>query len=121
MHVVNCHEEPEKCEEKMHKVMQVRKLQYTIKNRYSGALYQGLFKTLDLTHSRKSVTYPQDGENYWNILLKLKLESYTIFKYKETEFNDFISIVAAVGGSLGLFLGFSCYQVGTNLIKRYLS
>ena len=64
---------------------------------------------------------PQDGQHYWNILLKLKLDSYTVFKYRETEFNDVISIVASVGGSLSLFLGFSCYQLGKKLINQYLS
>ena len=70
MHVVNCHEEPEKCEEKMHKVMQVRKLQYTIKNRYSGALYQGLFKTLDLT--RQIISHSSTG---WRKLLEYPPEA----------------------------------------------
>ena len=69
----------------------------------------------------QSLINPQDGKNFWSILLKLKLHSFTVFKYKETEFNDFISVVAAVGGSLGLFLGFSCYQLFAKLIRRYLS
>ena len=67
------------------------------------------------------MTDPQDGVHFWSILLKLKLDSFSVFKYKETELNDFITIVAAVGGSLGLFLGFSCYQLGSKLIKQYLS
>ena len=36
--------------------------------------------------------------------------------YKETEVYDFNAVVASVGGSLGLFLGFSCYEYGKRLI-----
>ena len=43
-------------------------------------------------------------------------KSFTIFHYKETLLYDFNAIVAAVGGSLGLFLGFSCYEQGKKLI-----
>ena len=70
-----------------------------------------------IIHGEKvNVPHPQDGHNYWKILLKLKLDSYTVFKYKERKFNDIISVVAAIGGSLGLFLGFSCYQLCSKLI-----
>ena len=31
---------------------------------------------------------------------------------------DFNAVVASVGGSLGLFLGFSCYQYGKRLIDK---
>ena len=31
---------------------------------------------------------------------------------------DFNAVVASVGGSLGLFLGFSCYEYGKSLIDK---
>ena len=34
---------------------------------------------------------------------------------------DINAVVAAVGGSLGLFLGFSCYEYGKKLIDRVQS
>ena len=36
--------------------------------------------------------------------------------YKETEVYDLDTLVASVGGSLGLFLGFSFYEYGRRLI-----
>ena len=33
---------------------------------------------------------------------------------------DFPAIVSAVGGNLGLFLGFSCYSTGKSLMDRFL-
>ena len=48
----------------------------------------------------------------------LQYETSTIFNYRETELNDLNAIVASVGGSLGLFLGFSCYQMGKRFIER---
>ena len=45
-------------------------------------------------------------------------QSFTESLYKETEIYDFNAVVAAVGGSLGLFLGFSCYEYGKRLIDR---
>ena len=36
----------------------------------------------------------------------------------EIDLYDFNAIVASVGGSLGLFLGFSCYEYGKRLIDR---
>ena len=31
--------------------------------------------------------------------------------------HDFVSIVSAVGGGLGLFLGFSCFSIASQLTK----
>ena len=36
----------------------------------------------------------------------------------EIDLYDFNAIVASVGGSLGLFLGFSCYDYGKRLIDK---
>ena len=36
----------------------------------------------------------------------------------EIDLYDFNAIVASVGGSLGLFLGFSCYEYGKRLIDK---
>ena len=36
--------------------------------------------------------------------------------FRETEVYDFNAVVAGVGGSLGLFLGFSCYEYGKRLV-----
>ena len=61
---------------------------------------------------------PQDGISFWSILLKLKLDNFTVYKYKEVKFTDINTILASVGGSLSLFLGFSCYQLGSKLLYR---
>ena len=61
---------------------------------------------------------PQDGNYFWNILLKIKYDSYTVKNYKEVKFTDIGTFVASLGGSLGLFLGFSCLQLGSKLIYR---
>ena len=45
-------------------------------------------------------------------------QSFTESLYIETEVYDFNAVVASVGGSLGLFLGLSCYQCGKRLIDR---
>ena len=52
-------------------------------------------------------------------MVVLQYETNTIFNYKETDLNDLNAIVASVGGSLGLFLGFSCYQIGKRFIERF--
>ena len=68
-------------------------------------------------------SYPK---NSWSIFQKGKMwrtyivtyyQSFTETLYTETEVYDFNAVVASVGGSLGLFLGFSCYQYGKNLIE----
>ena len=62
-------------------------------------------------------TLKQNGK-FWKTLVVLQYETNTIFNYRETELNDLNAIVASVGGSLGLFLGFSCYQMGKRFIER---
>ena len=51
-------------------------------------------------------------------VLKQKYTDFIVYNYKETELNDFNAIVASVGGSLGLFLGFSFYHHGMKLINK---
>ena len=43
-------------------------------------------------------------------------QSFTEHMYRETKVYDFNAVVASVGGSLGLFLGFSCYEYGKKFI-----
>lgn len=45
---------------------------------------------------------------------------YCVLENWEDSFQvlDFADIVGSVGGSLGLFLGFSCYAAATELIKK---
>ena len=45
-------------------------------------------------------------------------QSFTESVYKETEIYDFNAVVAGVGGSLGLFLGFYCYEYGKRLVDH---
>ena len=63
--------------------------------------------------------YFQQNGKFWKTLVVLQYETNTIFNYKETDLNDLNAIVASVGGSLGLFLGFSCYQIGKRFIERF--
>ena len=51
-----------------------------------------------------------------NLFLRVFFGSGTILRYEEVKIYDFSTILAAVGGSLGLFLGFSCFQCGKALI-----
>ena len=48
------------------------------------------------------------------------LMEYTIETTTEYYLYDFPAIVSAVGGNLGLFLGFSCYSTGKSLMDRFL-
>ena len=43
--------------------------------------------------------------------------STTVLNFNDYRLYDFGTIVAAVGGSMGLFLGFSCFQCGRRTIK----
>ena len=43
-----------------------------------------------------------------------------VVRYTEKYLYDFPAIISAVGGSMGLFLGFSFYAMGKNLIDRLL-
>ena len=52
----------------------------------------------------------------WRIFVLAFYESFTVSLYMETEVYDFNAVVGSVGGSLGLFLGFSCYEYGKRLI-----
>ena len=61
--------------------------------------------------------YFQNGVIYKSAL-RLKYASYTEYYHKECLLYDLNAIVASVGGSLGIFLGLSCYHLGKNLIDR---
>ena len=50
--------------------------------------------------------------------VRLKYASYTEYYHKERLLYDLNAIIASVGGSLGIFLGLSCYHLGKNLIER---
>ena len=54
----------------------------------------------------------------WRIYVKALYQSFTEHVYKETQVYDINAVVASVGGSLGLFLGFSCYEYGKRLIDN---
>ena len=43
-----------------------------------------------------------------------------VVRHTEKYLYDFPAIISAVGGSMGLFLGFSFYAMGKNLIDRLL-
>ncbi len=49
--------------------------------------------------------------------IKVFYRTTAVFHYSEYALYDFGTIVGAVGGSLGLFLGFSCFQCGGWLIN----
>ena len=80
-------------------------------------------------------------QNYANTQLSLRFSTNTIMKYKEVQvviskiicFNsqcssiivltslqvfDFADIIGSVGGSLGLFLGFSCLASAQALLRK---
>ena len=48
----------------------------------------------------------------------LYLGDYRVVRITEKYIHDFSSIISAVGGSMGLFLGFSFYAMGKSLIDR---
>ena len=47
-----------------------------------------------------------------------RYESFIVSSYTETEVYDFNALVASVGGSLGLFLGFSFYEYCKKLVDH---
>ena len=54
----------------------------------------------------------------WKIYIISFYQSFTQDVLMEMEIYDFNAVVASVGGSLGLFLGFSCYECGKRLIDQ---
>ena len=62
-----------------------------------------------------SVLSLQKGK-IWAAYIIPGYQSFTESLYKEADVYDFNTVVASVGGSLGLFLGFSCYEHGKKLI-----
>ena len=60
-----------------------------------------------LIHEEKEVCY-----------MMIDSLTYLITRGFEFQVLDFAGIVGSVGGSLGLFLGFSCYATAKELIKR---
>ena len=55
-----------------------------------------------------------------NVTLLIYLTDHTVTTTMEYYLYDLPAIVSAVGGNLGLFLGFSCYGMGKSLMDRYL-
>ena len=53
-------------------------------------------------------------------MLMIYLMGPTIESTTEYYLYDFAAIVSAVGGNMGLFLGFSCYSTGKSLMDRFL-
>ena len=54
----------------------------------------------------------------WSIYVMVDYQSFTESLYMEAEMYDINAVVASVGGSLGLFLGFSCYEYGKKFIDQ---
>ena len=52
--------------------------------------------------------------------LVLSLRDFQVIRYTEKYLYDFSAIISAVGGSMGLFLGFSFYAMSKNLVNRVL-
>ena len=52
----------------------------------------------------------------WKIYVLVEYQSFTESLYIESDIYDLNAVVASVGGSLGLFIGFSCYEYGKRLI-----
>ena len=48
--------------------------------------------------------------------MQAQYQSFIEHMYIEADVYDLNAVVASVGGSLGLFLGFSCYEYGKRLI-----
>ena len=55
-----------------------------------------------------------------SIELSMRLADLRVVRQIEKYLYDFPAIISAVGGSMGLFLGFSFYAMGKNLIDRLL-
>lgn len=62
----------------------------------------------------------QDIENVTTTMLDIYVWDNAVKKTYDYYLYDGSSIVAAVGGNLGLFLGFSCYSLGKDLIDRFI-
>ena len=71
--------------------------------------------TSEVNYIFKWVHNFQKGKT-WRIYVEPKYRSFTESVHIETEIYNFNAIVASVGGSLGLFLGFSFYEYGKRLI-----
>ena len=55
-------------------------------------------------------------ERGWSLFLAFSQEYETVSE--EYQIYDFNGIVSAVGGGLGLFLGFSCFSLASALVSR---
>ena len=55
-----------------------------------------------------------------SIEISMYLADLRVVRYTEKYLYDIPAIISAVGGSMGLFLGFSFYAMGKNLIDRLL-
>ena len=77
--------------------------------RYAQSLQYSIFKYLCL----------QFGMNVTTGMM-IYLMDHKIESTREYLLYDFPAIVSAVGGNLGLFLGFSCFSTGKSIMDRYL-
>ncbi len=59
-----------------------------------------------------------DTDNLALVLLRYQSDRMTL--YEEFLIFDFSAIIVALGGSLGLFLGFSFFQCGSSLLDQTL-
>ena len=69
--------------------------------------------------SVKYEQYDNIGTNFTTGLM-IYLMDQTVESTTEYYLYDFPAIVSAVGGNMGLFLGFSCYSTGKSLMDRFL-
>lgn len=53
-----------------------------------------------------------------NLSLSVYFSSPLVKHMEEYRLMDLANVVSAIGGALGLFLGFSCYGIGRSLIKK---
>ena len=61
----------------------------------------------------------QDGD-LKKTLIRMYYHSTTVHHHNEYLLVDLATLIGSVGGSLGLFLGFSCFKAGQYLIKKTL-
>ena len=59
-----------------------------------------------------SAFYNSDG-----YVVFLHFPNMMVIDHEQYVIYDFVSIVSAVGGGLGLFLGFSCFSIASRLSK----
>ena len=100
-------------------VLYRRELQSPIKDYRHRTIHKGMrIVRMCMAQGRASNWFSFQKGTLWNSVLRLKYATYTEFHHKERLIYDLNAIVASVGGSLGFFLGFSCYHIGKDMIER---